>query len=91
MFELILVFRSTKLGIEQYKAFLEELAKSKKIDLAEMKKKMANCGPPGVTSGAGGVSITHKHTPVEVCSAFHNLLLNYETLIHDKYRAWPVS
>lgn len=45
-----------KLGIEQYKAFLEELAKSKKIDLAEMKKKMANCGPPGVTSGAGAVS-----------------------------------
>ncbi|CAD1475874.1 unnamed protein product, partial [Heterotrigona itama] len=46
--------KSTKLGIEQYKAFLEELAKSKKVDLAEMKKKMANCGPPGVSSGAGG-------------------------------------
>lgn len=44
--------KSTKLGIEQYKAFLEELAKSKKVDLAEMKKKMANCGPPGVSSGA---------------------------------------
>lgn len=46
--------KSTKLSIEQYKAFLEELAKSKKIDLAEMKKKMANCGPPGVTAAASG-------------------------------------
>ncbi|XP_034179477.2 tubulin polymerization-promoting protein ringmaker [Osmia lignaria lignaria] len=45
--------KSMKLGIEQYKAFLEELAKNKKVDLAEMKKKMANCGTPGVTSGAG--------------------------------------
>ncbi|KAG7190365.1 hypothetical protein KM043_006476 [Ampulex compressa] len=44
--------KSTKLGLEQYKAFLEELAKSKKVDLAEMKKKMASCGPPGVTSGS---------------------------------------
>ncbi|XP_054000435.1 tubulin polymerization-promoting protein homolog [Hylaeus anthracinus] len=46
--------KSTKLGVEQYKAFLEELAKSKKVDLTEMKKKMAHCGPPGVT-GASGV------------------------------------
>ncbi|XP_076174192.1 tubulin polymerization-promoting protein ringmaker [Ptiloglossa arizonensis] len=52
--------KSTKLGIEQYKAFLEELAKSKKVDLTEMKKKMANCGPPGVTgaSGAGKAAST---------------------------------
>lgn len=47
--------KSTKLGIEQYKAFLEELAKSKKVDLAEMKKKMASCGPPGVTVGTSGM------------------------------------
>ncbi|XP_011691973.1 PREDICTED: TPPP family protein CG45057 isoform X2 [Wasmannia auropunctata] len=43
--------KSTKLGSEQYKMFLEELAKSKKVELAEIKKKMANCGPPGVTAG----------------------------------------
>lgn len=42
--------KSMKLGIEQYKAFLDEFAKAKKVDLAEMKKKMATCGPPGVTS-----------------------------------------
>ncbi|XP_071569372.1 tubulin polymerization-promoting protein homolog isoform X1 [Temnothorax nylanderi] len=46
--------KSTKLGVEQYKTFLEELAKSKKVELAEMKKKMASCGPPGVTVGASG-------------------------------------
>ncbi|OAD52080.1 hypothetical protein WN48_03035 [Eufriesea mexicana] len=45
--------KSMKLGIEQYKTFLEELAKNKKVDLTEMKKKMANCGLPGVTGAAG--------------------------------------
>lgn len=45
-----------KLNLEQYKAFLEELAKSKKVELTEVKKKMANCGPPGFTGGASGVS-----------------------------------
>lgn len=55
----ILFCRSMKLGIEQYKSFLDELAKSKKVDPAEMKKKMANCGPPGVSAGAGGVSIVN--------------------------------
>ncbi|OXU19725.1 hypothetical protein TSAR_004953, partial [Trichomalopsis sarcophagae] len=43
--------KSMKLSLEQYKAFLDELAKSKKVELAEIKSKMANCGPPGV-SGA---------------------------------------
>ncbi|XP_012276098.1 TPPP family protein CG45057-like [Orussus abietinus] len=46
--------KSTKLGIDQYKAFLEELAKNKKVDPAEMKTKMAECGPPGFSGGAGG-------------------------------------
>lgn len=41
-----------KLSLEQYKAFLDELAKSKKVELAEIKSKMANCGPPGVTGAA---------------------------------------
>ncbi|XP_011144800.1 TPPP family protein CG45057 [Harpegnathos saltator] len=46
--------KSMKLNLEQYKTFLEELAKSKKMELAEIKKKMANCGPPGVTAGVSG-------------------------------------
>ncbi|XP_014204955.1 TPPP family protein CG45057 [Copidosoma floridanum] len=46
--------KSMKLNIEQYKAFLDELAKSKKVDLVAMKNKMANCGPPGITNTAVG-------------------------------------
>lgn len=53
-----------KLGIEQYKAFLEELAKSKKVELTEIKKKMANCGPPGLTGGTGGVRIKYIFIPI---------------------------
>lgn len=44
-----------KLNLEQYKTFLEELAKSKKVELTEIKKKMANCGLPGFTGGITGV------------------------------------
>ena len=44
--------RSMKLSIEQYKAFLEELAKAKKVELADIKSKLANCGPPGVTAAS---------------------------------------
>ncbi|XP_011303011.1 TPPP family protein CG45057 [Fopius arisanus] len=46
--------KSMKLSMEQYKAFLEELAKAKKIELTEIKNKMANCGPPGITSSVVG-------------------------------------
>ncbi|XP_015109910.1 TPPP family protein CG45057 [Diachasma alloeum] len=46
--------KSMKLSMEQYKAFLEELAKAKKIELSEIKSKMASCGPPGFTSSAVG-------------------------------------
>jgi hypothetical protein len=37
--------------------FLEELAKNKKIEVVEIKKKMANCGSPGFTGGGSGVCI----------------------------------
>ncbi|XP_043290046.1 tubulin polymerization-promoting protein homolog [Venturia canescens] len=50
--------KSNKLGLEQYKAFLEELSKNKKVELAEMKSKMANCGPPGFTGGTSGAGKT---------------------------------
>lgn len=42
-------FKSQKIGLEDYKKFLDELAKAKKVDLAEMKSKMASCGAPGLT------------------------------------------
>ncbi|XP_033221583.1 tubulin polymerization-promoting protein homolog isoform X2 [Belonocnema kinseyi] len=52
--------KSMKLNVEQYKAFLEELSKAKKVDFAVIKSKMANCGPPGVTgtTGAGKAAST---------------------------------
>jgi hypothetical protein len=54
-FFLVINDRSMKLGLEQYKMYLEELAKGKKVELAEIKKKMANCGPPGFTGAVGAV------------------------------------
>ncbi|GJQ77766.1 hypothetical protein Trydic_g16031 [Trypoxylus dichotomus] len=41
--------KSMKLGIVDYKKFLDELTKAKKVDLEEIKEKMAGCGQPGVT------------------------------------------
>jgi hypothetical protein len=48
-----LCFRQQKLGADDYNKFLEDLAKNKKIDLDEMKSKMASCGTPGFT----GISV----------------------------------
>lgn len=36
-----------KVSIVDYQKFLEDLAKTKGVDLAEIKNKMANCGTPG--------------------------------------------
>ncbi|KAK9708312.1 p25-alpha [Popillia japonica] len=44
--------KSMKLGIADYKKFLDELAKAKKVELEEIKEKLAACGQPGVT-GSG--------------------------------------
>lgn len=43
--------KSQKVGIEDYKKFLEDLAKNKKIDVEEIKNKLANCGQPGTHLG----------------------------------------
>lgn len=42
-----------KLNMDQYKAFLEDMTKTKKVDLAELMNKMANCGAPGLSGTAG--------------------------------------
>lgn len=54
--------KSQKVGIEDYKKFLEDLAKNKKIDVEEIKNKLANCGQPGThLSGVSSiVFITHR-------------------------------
>ncbi|CAH2244427.1 tubulin polymerization-promoting protein homolog [Pararge aegeria] len=39
-----------KLGIDDYQKFLEDLAKSKKVELEDIKKKLTTCGQPGVST-----------------------------------------
>lgn len=39
--------KSLKVGISDYKKFLEDLAKNKKVELEEIKSKLAGCGQPG--------------------------------------------
>jgi hypothetical protein len=47
------------LGVDDYNKFLEDLAKNKKVDLEEIKSKMASCGAPGFTGvSVGTVRIT---------------------------------
>lgn len=40
--------KQQKLNFLDYNKFLEDLAATKKIDLAEVKSKMVSCGAPGV-------------------------------------------
>lgn len=49
--------KSIKLSLVDYNRFLEDLAKAKKVELDDIKSKMANCGAPGVHNATVG-SIT---------------------------------
>lgn len=44
--------KAMKIGLADYNKFLDDLAKTKKIELEEIKGKLSNCGPPG-HSGVG--------------------------------------
>ncbi|KAJ6641990.1 Tubulin polymerization-promoting protein like [Pseudolycoriella hygida] len=46
--------KSMKLALSDYNKFLEDLATTKKVDLAEIKNKMATCGAPGVPQVSAG-------------------------------------
>ncbi|XP_062543602.1 tubulin polymerization-promoting protein homolog isoform X1 [Armigeres subalbatus] len=46
--------KSMKLTFEDYNKFLDDLAKTKKVDLNEIKGKMANCGAPGIHNATPG-------------------------------------
>ncbi|KAF2903480.1 hypothetical protein ILUMI_02714 [Ignelater luminosus] len=46
--------KSQKVGFEDYNKFLEDLAKNKKVEVEEIKNKLATCGQPGFT-GVGPV------------------------------------
>lgn len=41
-------FKAMKISLADYNKFLDDLAKTKKVELAQIKQKMANCGAPGV-------------------------------------------
>ncbi|VVC86767.1 tubulin polymerization-promoting protein homolog [Leptidea sinapis] len=42
--------KSLKVGVDDYQKFLEDLAKNKKVELEDIKKKLTTCGQPGLTS-----------------------------------------
>lgn len=42
--------KTLKLAIDDYQKFLDDLAKSKKVELDEIKNKLTTCGQPGVSS-----------------------------------------
>lgn len=46
--------KSMKLSYADYNTFLEDLAKAKKVELDEIKRKMANCGAPGIHNATPG-------------------------------------
>lgn len=41
-------FKAMKISLADYNKFLDDLAKTKKVELAQIKQKMAGCGAPGV-------------------------------------------
>uniref|UniRef100_T1E2X3 Tubulin polymerization-promoting protein homolog n=1 Tax=Psorophora albipes TaxID=869069 RepID=T1E2X3_9DIPT len=46
--------KSMKLSFEDYNKFLDDLAKTKKVDLNEIKNKLVNCGAPGIHHATPG-------------------------------------
>ncbi len=58
--------KSMKLTLSDYNKFLEDLATTKKVDLAEIKNKMASSGAPGVAQVS--VSIRRKNVNVTIGS-----------------------
>ncbi|XP_075161969.1 tubulin polymerization-promoting protein ringmaker isoform X2 [Haematobia irritans] len=47
-------FKSMKISYSDYNKYLEDLAKTKKVELKEIKDKMASCGAPGVMHVSAG-------------------------------------
>ncbi|KAL7733495.1 hypothetical protein ACLKA6_004965 [Drosophila palustris] len=47
-------FKAMKIPLADYNKFLDDLAKTKKVELATIKQKMAGCGAPGVLSVSAG-------------------------------------
>lgn len=49
--------KSLKVSLSDYNKFLDDLAATRKVDLAEIKQKLASCGAPGVAQLANVSSI----------------------------------
>lgn len=47
-------FKAMKISFDDYNKYLDDLAKAKKVDVEEIKKKLAECGAPGVSSVSAG-------------------------------------
>ncbi|XP_017011733.2 tubulin polymerization-promoting protein homolog isoform X1 [Drosophila takahashii] len=47
-------FKAMKISLSDYNKFLDDLAKTKKVELTEIKQKLAGCGAPGVVSVSAG-------------------------------------
>ncbi|XP_013111927.1 tubulin polymerization-promoting protein homolog isoform X2 [Stomoxys calcitrans] len=47
-------FKSMKISYSDYNKYLDDLAKTKKVELQEIKNKMASCGAPGVLQVSAG-------------------------------------
>ncbi|KRK05225.1 uncharacterized protein Dyak_GE22907, isoform C [Drosophila yakuba] len=47
-------FKAMKISLSDYNKFLDDLAKTKKVELSEIKQKLAVCGAPGVVSVSAG-------------------------------------
>lgn len=62
--------KSLKLGIDDYQKFLDDLAKSKKVELDDIKKKLTSCGQPGVSSHVSYLELSIAHTMYVPCSRY---------------------
>lgn len=66
--------KSLKVTFSDYNKFLDDLAATRKVDLAEIKQKLASCGAPGVAQ-ITNVSLTY-FNPIEKLNFIDNKI-NY--------------
>lgn len=50
--------KSMKISYADYNKYLEDLTTTKKVDIAEIKNKLANCGAPGIKQVSSVIKIT---------------------------------
>jgi hypothetical protein len=55
----LILYRQQKISLSDYEKFLEDLAKSKKVELEEIKKKMVDCGAPGLSGPSVSILTTN--------------------------------